>query len=487
MFFRKILFYISSNYLQQALSFITSFAIRKFIAPVDFGIWSTLRIFMNYCEYSNLGIFSAIAREIPYYTGRKEFKSARIIKNIAGTFIFSVILLISTAIFCATFFLHMPALVIIGLRAISAMFFFTLIYNYFITILRSYNKFIALSEVIFVNSLFIAFFYITLSFFWHIYGLFLAAVLSLAAIVIYTFLKYRKILAFKFIKNLKQLKQIKTLLKIGIGMTAMGFFYTFFVTSEKWVIVRLLGLEKMGFYSIATMAYEATAGICMLIAHVSFTEAQNIYGKMQKEGSLDKNIKKYVSELTQRMSCILPIITALIYIWGGWAVAKVIPKYSPGVSSMNILLIGSLFMGLSYFAYHFMMTINKHLLTIPLFAICSAITIFSSITLIRLGFGLNGAAISASIGYFIFFMTVTYLAFKNIHSNKELLLIYSKIFAVLAYYSLAIFLATRINLGSGIISCSLRSTIFLILSIPIALKLNSQTNIFKKFKLLFNR
>jgi len=345
----------------------------------------------------------------------------------------------------------------------------------------------ALSKVIFANSLLIAFFYITLSFFWHIYGLFLAAILSLAGIVIYTFLKYRKILAFKFIRNLNQLKQIKVLLKIGIGMTAMGFFYTFFVTSEKWVIVKLLGLEKMGFYSIATMAYEATAGICMLIAHVSFTEAQNIYGKMRKEGSIDKNIKKYVSELTQQMSCILPIITALIYIWGGWVVAEIIPKYSPGISSMNILLIGSLFMGLSYFAYHFMMTIDKHLLTIPLFILCSAITILSSVTLIRLGLGLDGAAISASIGYFIFFMVVTYIAFKNIHSNRELLSIYSKIFAVLIYYFLALSLTSKISIKSGIIDCLLKSIFFLVFAIPVIIKLDKQSGILKKVKLIFNK
>lgn len=480
MIIKQIFVYIFSNFFQQFLGIFTSFSTRRFILPGDFGVWVTINMVMDYCSYSNLGIFSALHKEIPYYIGKKDYKTADDIKNLSGTFIVFAGFIVSVIIFVLSFLPHINTSLSIGLKLISAMLFLTLIFNFFITLLRAHSEFISLSRIILINSIVIFLLYIPLSFFWHLYGLYVAALLSLCITIVYTAISNRNIVKFHFISSFRKFKHIFFLLKIGVSLLILGFLYIILVTTERWTIVNRLGFSQMGYYSIAIMFFDAISRASLLVSHITFTKVQNLYGEMGETKEFSVSIRKYLPDLTLYTAYITPVALGLTYIWGNFLVARFIPKYIPGIASMNILVIGALFMGLSHFSNHFLQTVNKYLLSIPIYVIATLVILLSSLFLIYKGLGIEGAAIAASIGYFLFFMGSSWLALKNIYTLSEILKFYMSIFIVLAYYGVVIFICTRVKFNNIFITMPAQTLLLLIGTAPVFIKFNKETGLISK-------
>jgi len=480
MFARKTLFYISVNQIQQILGFITSFAIRRFIAPFDFGIWTTIKMIVRYSEFTNLGIFSAAAKEIPYYVGKKDFERATLIKNVTGTFVFLVLFIASGALFFGSFILQLSPKLQVGLRVSSIIFLLTFVYSFYINLLRAYNNFNGLSKVIFANSLLVFFCYIPLSYFMGLNGLYIAVILSLFGTIVYVWYANREIARFRFITAKEELKELFPLLKIGIGLFIVGTCSILFLTSEKWIIATFLGFEHLGYYSIAILTSSAISAIPRLVSHISFTEMQNTYGEKDKTHYALEGIKKYVSELTLYTAYIMPVVIGLAFIWGGWLVNLLIPRYSPGITCMYIILGASFFYGLSHFSYNLLITLNKYIVLIPLFLFCTATIFVSSIFFIRQGLGIEGVAYSVLVGYFLFFVAVSWASWKNIHSAGEIGIIYIKIALTILYYTIIIFLCNKIRFSSELLTMFAKTIVFMVGAIPIAIKVEGRINVIRK-------
>lgn len=480
MFARKVFFYLFANYIQQFLGFFTSLAIRKFIAPFDFGIWTTVKMVMRYSEYSNLGVFAAISKEVPYYIGKKDYQKVNLIKDVSGTFIFWMLCIVSTLLFTASFVVSVSEPLKVGLRVASVIFFLTFIFNLYLNLLRAYNNFNALSKIIVVNSVLIFILYIPLSYFWHLEGLYVAVVLSLIGSLAYTWYTNREVLQFYFIAPSEELRKITFLLKIGIGLIAVGFVHTVFLTSEKWVIVRFLGFEYLGYYSIAILASEAITVIPKLISHISFTEMQNVYGEAGHTKAFILKMQRYVSRLTLYAAYLIPIAIGFAYIWAEWLVLKVTPRYTPGITCMYIVLVASLFGGLSFFSYNLLVTLNKYLLLLPLLLLSTATIFVCSLFFIRQGWGLNGVAYATVIGYFLFFVIVSLVSLKNIHSLAEILILYVKIAGIVTYYLVLIMLCRTIRFPSRVVSLLVQTLVFSFGVTPIAIRVERRLQLLKK-------
>ena len=74
---KDIGFYSSSIVITQIVTVLGSILTRRFLGPVQMGVWAFLQVLLNYSEYSALGTTTAASMEIPLYNGRGD-KSAQL-------------------------------------------------------------------------------------------------------------------------------------------------------------------------------------------------------------------------------------------------------------------------------------------------------------------------------------------------------------------------------------------------------------------------
>jgi O-antigen/teichoic acid export membrane protein len=70
---RHILLLTSSTVLTQILLILRGFIMAKFLGPSLYGLWHGLRVIINNSDYSTLGIYDGMKREVPYYKGKGDY------------------------------------------------------------------------------------------------------------------------------------------------------------------------------------------------------------------------------------------------------------------------------------------------------------------------------------------------------------------------------------------------------------------------------
>ncbi|MBI3251913.1 MAG: hypothetical protein HYZ52_01145 [Candidatus Omnitrophica bacterium] len=63
-------FYSLATILTQGITLVAGVLTRRFLGPVQMGVWSLLQIILVYSTYLTLGVIEAVSREIPYHYGR---------------------------------------------------------------------------------------------------------------------------------------------------------------------------------------------------------------------------------------------------------------------------------------------------------------------------------------------------------------------------------------------------------------------------------
>jgi len=63
--------YLSGTVVTQVVSLGAAILTRRFLGPVQIGIWTLMQLILSYTRYSSLGTMAASSLEIPFYVGKK--------------------------------------------------------------------------------------------------------------------------------------------------------------------------------------------------------------------------------------------------------------------------------------------------------------------------------------------------------------------------------------------------------------------------------
>ena len=109
--------------LTQLLTLITGILTRRFLGPVQMGIWSLLQIILVYSSYSTFGVTEAISREIPFYRSKGDFERADLMRDVIISFSILTVTLIAIGLVVWTTFFRsqLSSEMIIGLLIMSGM------------------------------------------------------------------------------------------------------------------------------------------------------------------------------------------------------------------------------------------------------------------------------------------------------------------------------------------------------------------------------
>jgi O-antigen/teichoic acid export membrane protein len=454
-------FYTISQFIAQGIGIATSILIRNFLGPALMGVWSAIKVLLDYTQYCDIGLASAVCCEIPYLRGAGKNDSVEKVKDLAFTFNLIVSLLLIIFFVAGSFFLRgaYERYAVYGIRIAAIIASLTLFTNLLLTILRAEKKFLLISKVIILQAVIMLVFALTLVSKLKLYGMYLSipAVIALTAVFIISSEKMRFRLFFEkklFIK----------LLAVGLPLFFYGIVYTMYMSVDKIMIIKMIGPEALGYYSLVILVMGIVESFPRLFSIVLFPRTQERYGETQ---SYDY-IRKYVEKPTKLVFYLGILVFGYAYFMISGLVPIVMPKFTYGIISAKIIMCGLILYVLTIFSENFIVSTRKQIYEIPMVLTCISIMTALNFYFIKNGFGIAGVAMGTSISYAIFFFMVSMFAFKHFLNKKEILRFYLDILLPYVYLVLAIIFIERLFAGKeGITVMFSEFFIYAIFSIPL--------------------
>ena len=427
------LVYTSATYVTQALGIVTSFAMRFFLEPSLMGVWSLLDLILNYGLYSNLGVTTALYTEMPYHLGKKDFYKAGQIRDAIFSFVLlgavaTGALFLLWAVFSGS---SVSPQLRIGIAAVALILVATSIYNFYVAWMWATKKFRVLSAGIVINAtLYLLLIFVLVSRF-KLYGLLASVFLSISGVAVYLGLQSK---TGRMHFTLER-AVLWDLLKVSAPLVTVGFVYALFMSLDRLIITRFLGLTALGHYSIALLVVSYANIVSKLLATVVFPNMQEQYG----ESGSKTEISRFVTKPAMLLAYGSPLLLGAAYLIVPHMVHWILPKYEPGLESMRIFLLGTFFISLCQPIQTYLTTVYKRWQALPLITFGAAVASLSSVVLIRNGWGLNGVAIGMSFGFFAYFTALLFYVFGHFYSKRQALFFYGETLFCFVYYVAVVF------------------------------------------------
>ena len=463
---RQVGSFASASLLTQGITVIASILTRRFLGPLQMGVWSFIQVILIYAEYSTLGINNAVSREIPFHLGAKNHERAEEIKNLVFNFSVSTSLVIAAGmtLFACLYRKHLRPELLYGLFFAAALIIFQRVNNLLIELLRSYKKFALLSRQMIFSAIVNAGLIALLAYRFKIYGFITAMCLSLAFNIGY-FLHHEK---FHFRWRL-DIGQVGQLIGYGFPLMMIAFLNSALQSFDRLMITRFLGFEALGWYSIAIMSSTYIYSIPNSIGIVMLPNVQERYGEAQNI----QGLKSYLLKWTFAYRDMMPILIGLAWVWVPGLVAWVLPQYQNGLDAMKLLVLSSFFFAMHNPYEHFLIAIKKHWRIFPVIfsAFAAAVLLIGLAVKNRLGIAGIAAAMTGTA--FIQFSGIYFTAGCLVYSKHELWRNYLSVLINFVLMLLALYgLQICVFSSNKIFQMAAQSAVLFVLWIPLLLRLN---------------
>lgn len=403
--------YSVSAIVSQAFGLITGFWVARLLGPSEFGIWNAVSLVLVYGAYLELGVLSAMGRDLPFYLGQGDVEKAAAIEGAARrTTIFGAIV---AALFVIAFsFLptHSSKMAL-GLQAMAVVLILQQGYTYHRILLRSYSQFRELSQqqVLFaiINSgLAIAF-----VFFLGLGGRMIAAIMAQAVIVLYAVHRNPWRPVPKFDSHVTW-----SLMRVGMPIIISGFILSLLTTVDRLMVITFFDEKQLGFIGIALLI----AGVMSLIPGMAI---QVLVPRINHQyGSSGKNVealRAFVLTPPVILSALLPILIGPIYLSLPFVIGVLLPAYTPAITAMRIIIVGIFFYCILGMTDVFLITIGK----LKQYALFGCVALVLNIVLdylfLQLGYGIEGIALGGTLITYYFYSCIV-IGYALSHYTKEL-------------------------------------------------------------------
>ena len=395
-----------SSYLVLPFTMVSALLVRRIIGPYLTGIIATLSLFISYSTFSNLGILNAGERELPNCKGSGEAERFEHIKNSVFTvtlitgFLFSILMITWALLYRSTFDRYF----FVGILVYAVCVFWQQWVFYYITLLRTSQSFIFLGKNTIIVGLLSSVGNLIAVWLFGFYGL-----LSMGLIVI-LFQVYYMI---RYVGHIPSLRidwvEIKKLVLIGLPLLIMGLAMTGIRTMDNILVIKLLGTEALGLYTIALLANNMIFQITNAMSGIFYPRMQISYG----QNRMCENLSAYVIRPTLIMGLLLPFAIGAIFIITPTVVQYMLPLFQRGLTVFKIITVMTYFFAMFQMASCFLTTINKQFKMSIIFFLTIIITATLALLFNKFNLGLIGVALATGIGYIFCFLSINIYALRH--------------------------------------------------------------------------
>ncbi len=471
--FKQAGIYAFSAQATQLITLIASILSRRFLGPLQVGIWATLQIIVEYAKYSNLGAVYSVAREVPYYIGKGQKKIAEEIQNIVftTTFTSSSVIAFGIIAYALLFRNRLSREISYGLFFVAAIVILQRMNDLLISLLRSYKQFTLASKQILWSAVVNVVLVGAFTYYYKIYGFMWAIGLSLLFNIAYILVKSDLKLRFHF-----EPKRFKSIITFSFPLLLIGILTTIFRSIDRILVAKLMGFKALGFYSIGMMVCSYLSTIANSSTIVLVPHLQEKFGNRDDPRDLNELLHKagYILSFT------LPILIGSAWILIPIFVSLLLPQFIPAVPAVQYLSLSVFSITLSQPYSDFLITIKKHILLFPILGISSLCTFLLFSWLIKSGYGIEWVAATVSAANLVVFSVIYFVSAKYLANRALTLKSYLINVGCFAYLLIVLYLINFLFISNNnlFLVTALKLIVFYTAFFPLLLILN------RKFHLL---
>lgn len=395
--------FLGATIMSAGIHFIYSIYVKAYIAPLEYGIYSTCLLLQTYMAYLQLGSLNAFNRDYPQLTGAGKLEEAKKYRNVVFSFLLSVYLI--------SLILIIFGIIIVGnAKPLDTRFTYGFILSAIITvvtIIENYGnyrcridkgfRYPSMVTILELLSIPLGLFLIPK------FGYYAVYITNITAMFIGIVFYFKP--SFNDFKPNFDFRLLKTVLISGIPLLVNGLVWTVVNSIDKFVILGFIDAEALGIYGIAQNAFSYMVLVPSAMSQLFYVKMGKKYGASGKVETL--------TNVSMKFSSILAMVTSLVsliaYFFLPVLVNKFMPRYSNGVSASQILILG-----LSIYA---VTLINGNILTILkknkallISSVCMCIfNIVCSITYaIFIGAKIESVALGTATSYIFYSFIIIY-------------------------------------------------------------------------------
>lgn len=326
--------YVGAVVFSSFTHFVYSVYVKRSIEPLDFGIYSTCLLLQVYLTYIQLGVMNAFNRDYPQLLGAGDVENAQKYRNTAFSYLLLVffisLIVISASLFLFGDYCQLNSKYKFGFIFCALITFVTIIENFCASRIRidgnfNYTSFVTVAETISVGI-----------------GLYLVYVVGYYALYFTTVINMLIGIGLYYKRGISDISLkidfglLKVIIVSGLPLLINGLIWTIVNSIDKIVILSKIDTEALGIYSVAQMAFSYV----VLVPHAM---SQLFYVKMGKTYGSTKSVEQLccISEsYTKLLAVIVSLIVLCAYFFVDPLVQWVMPNYSNGTRSAQILMLG---------------------------------------------------------------------------------------------------------------------------------------------------
>lgn len=393
-----------SRYVAQAIFAIRGFFIASFLGPALYGIWNIIMMVNQITSYLELGVNSAMGREVPKNKGSGHSQHNVAIKETA--FAWNVFSTLSVWVILILLSLSNKVQEYqIEIILLGAVILLSNIFNFQRSELNSEKKIKRIGHFDLYYSILNTVIGLSLLFFFEIEGLLLGMVISLGILVARLYVT--KKIKLRFNRNI-----FRKLLKIGFPIMLVYIALFLMENIDKYLIFVFLGETMTGHYGLAAFISLLIHYIPMSLSNTIFPRIMERFGKTKDP----KSVYEYYEKPMKLLSYGLPVILGVGFMFIEPVITLLLPDYIPAILTLKILIVGLFFSSLLQIPSSIIIMNNQQnsLLKHYIFAIILG-TIMDLIVLKTYG-TISAVAVATSIVFF--FLAITILI-KTLRTLKQ--------------------------------------------------------------------
>ncbi len=388
----------SAGYVSTALQMMRGVFLAALLTPADLGTVAMIGIVLGYALYADLGMSTAVGREIPLAHGagdqrlEAEWGWYGLVTKVAAEGVVALGVLAYVLLSANS----LPSALRLGLLTTVAVVVLQGLVTAELTILQARLQFGRAAVLV------VALFGANL-----IAGVAGAAVAGVRGVFV------GQVIAFVFAVGVVlmmggvstrvrlKLARLRHLLAVGVPLAVLNFASTNIIYVDQVMVVTLLGRAPLGVYMMVLYAGNA---MFLLPQALSAVVGPRLIRRWGERGT-PAAITGFTWRPVRLLSLVLPVIVVLTWILVPLALTELLPPYAAAVGPIRIYAVGMFFFCLNSGVSNTLLAMNKHRYNIPIIFGCIALNVVLDVILVRvLHAGLAGIALGSAVTYFVYWM-----------------------------------------------------------------------------------
>lgn len=382
--------YSGSSLVMRAFALAYAYTKPKFLEPALLGVWSLLNLVPTYGSYLHLGSRNALEFRVPKLLAEgREAEAAAVIGcvyrvTLAGN------MAIAAGLLLLALFGGFDAATSFGLAALAPAMLLIWYRDQQLAVLKAEQRFELIANANLLKAATLITLGIPLVIWFGFPGVCVGFVLMHA--IVATYLRWRC--------PMRRVGRFDRRIFFGLvreGAPVLAFVagLTLLTTTDRMVIASLLGVEAVGFYSVALIA--ATFALQVPLSARDMLEPRLMASLA--EGISPGLWRDYLLWPMLNAACYFPFVVGGLAFLADDLLAALLPRYLPSAWSAVVLCGGCYFLVQVQIARGILVANGWQLRVLPFHLASAAISVALSTTFVKLGWGIAGVALASSMAF----------------------------------------------------------------------------------------